>query len=1001
MRDWKAIAGLAVIVAALWLLYPSRQLGERADPNAVEIFFMGPGGPVRDTMADLVREFERLSEEAHRKDPSRSVYRVISGQNAARNQVEDPTRFLVSVAGGTPPDVIFFDRYAVAEWAARGGFEPLDEYIRRDLADIAAGRRGDIAAHDVPAPQRFFKACWEEGMYKGRIYGIPNSVDNRALYYNKDLLIAAGYKTVGPDGKVVARPPKNWAELAEYAVKLTQHDEKGRLKVIGFPAYYGNSWLYMYGWMNGGQFMSDDRRTCTLNAPRIVEALEFLKRLYDLQGGYPRVRAFQAGFQGDELDPFIQGKIAMKIDGVWMLRHHAYYGPDLNFGVATNPMPQKRIDELKAAGTEPRISWSGGWAYAIPSTAKNKLAAWEFIRFITSDRAFRIAAENDRILAESQGRLYLPNQCPVKKLNQEFYEKYVLGNDRLPRRFKEGYKVFNDLLPYSKFRPVTPVGQLLWNKHRDSAEEVLNADVETWHFPWALVLCCAMGGVLGAVVGLLRARRDRAGGAAACRAALLLSAGVALGMGLIYLLAPVLGHLLRWLATAVAGRASADSWSAPVAAALLAGGVGALAGASRVGRRRGDVARFALAFAVTAAGVLILSDALGPLCHRWLGGTFTTPGRSPVEALTYHTAAVQRRLDEILQPPPGRTITDWTGFFVVYGLLLAGVATLVVLWDTRRGFRSRVGRLIGLSKARAEAIIEGSRGGYFRRQWFGGYLCASPWILGFIVMAGGPMLFSLVMSFCDFDVINPAKLIGGENYAYMVRQDDLFWKSLGNTAFMLLGVPLGMAVSLLMAMLLNAKVRGIALWRTFFYLPAIVPMVAASILWIWILNPQGGFLNRVIEAVGLKGPPWLQDQAWSKPAIILMGLWGAGGGMIIWLAGLKGIPEQLYEAADVDGAGTLQKFWHVTIPQLTPYIFFNLVMGTIGTFQIFGQAFIMTQGGPANSTLFYVYHLFNNAFRYGHMGYAAAMAWFLFVIVFLLTLFQMKLSKRWVHYEAE
>jgi multiple sugar transport system permease protein len=160
-------------------------------------------------------------------------------------------------------------------------------------------------------------------------------------------------------------------------------------------------------------------------------------------------------------------------------------------------------------------------------------------------------------------------------------------------------------------------------------------------------------------------------------------------------------------------------------------------------------------------------------------------------------------------------------------------------------------------------------------------------------------------------------------------------------------------------------------------------------------------LNKVLEMVGLPGPLWLQDPLWAKPAIIIMGLWGAGGGMIIWLAGLKGINQQLYEAASVDGAGAWRKFLHITLPQMTPYVFFNLVMGMIGTFQIFGSAFIMTQGGPQNSTLFYVYHLFNNAFRYGRMGYASAMAWVLFVIVLILTIFQLKGSKRWVYYESE
>jgi multiple sugar transport system permease protein len=167
------------------------------------------------------------------------------------------------------------------------------------------------------------------------------------------------------------------------------------------------------------------------------------------------------------------------------------------------------------------------------------------------------------------------------------------------------------------------------------------------------------------------------------------------------------------------------------------------------------------------------------------------------------------------------------------------------------------------------------------------------------------------------------------------------------------------------------------------------------------LNPQGGLVNALLAEIGITGPRWLDDTSWSKPSLILMGLWGAGGGMIIWLAGLKGIPTSLYEAAAVDGAGPLRQFVSVTLPQLTPYIFFNLIMGLIGTFQIFGQAFIMTQGGPANSTLFYVYHLFNNAFRYGAMGYASALAWLLFLIVLVLTVIQMKLSKRWVHYEHD
>jgi multiple sugar transport system permease protein len=218
---------------------------------------------------------------------------------------------------------------------------------------------------------------------------------------------------------------------------------------------------------------------------------------------------------------------------------------------------------------------------------------------------------------------------------------------------------------------------------------------------------------------------------------------------------------------------------------------------------------------------------------------------------------------------------------------------------------------------------------------------------------------------------------------------------------MVIGIPLGLGLGLGIALLMNLKVRGVAVWRTFFYLPSIVPMVASSILWIWIFNPNSGLINGLLGMLGIPGPLWLQDEHTSKWALILMGLWGAGGGMIIWLAGLKSIGKSYYEAAEIDGANAWQRFRFITIPLLTPYIFFNLVMGLIGTFQIFTQAFIMTSGGPVNSTLFYAYHLFNNAFRYLKMGYAASMAWFLFLIVLVLTLFQMQTSKRWVHYEGD
>jgi multiple sugar transport system permease protein len=312
--------------------------------------------------------------------------------------------------------------------------------------------------------------------------------------------------------------------------------------------------------------------------------------------------------------------------------------------------------------------------------------------------------------------------------------------------------------------------------------------------------------------------------------------------------------------------------------------------------------------------------------------------------------------------------------------------------------------------------------GYFGAEQRAGVLFALPWILGFVVFTGGPILFSFLFSFCEYDVLSPGRWVGLRNYHYLFSEDPVFWKALANTLFMLLGLPLSLAVGLGMALLLNAKVRGMSVWRTFFYLPAIVPGVASALLWMWIFQPTHGLLNRlfdlcgatwllqqfvgVLDALHLGHPfriplQWLNDEVTSKPALILMGLWSAGAGMIIWLAGLKGIPEHLYEAAEIDGASRWQKFRHITLPMLTPYIFFNLLMGMIGTFQQFESAYVMTQGGPVDSTLFFGYHLFNNAFRYFRMGQASAMAWVLCLIVLVITVIQLRTARIWVHYESE
>ena len=297
-----------------------------------------------------------------------------------------------------------------------------------------------------------------------------------------------------------------------------------------------------------------------------------------------------------------------------------------------------------------------------------------------------------------------------------------------------------------------------------------------------------------------------------------------------------------------------------------------------------------------------------------------------------------------------------------------------------------------------------------------GFAFISPWMIGFVCFVAGPVIFSLCLSFCKWDILTPIQFVGVKNYAKMV-QDPLIWKSLSNTLYYaVFAIPLGMCGALGTALLLNQKLKAMRLFRTLFYVPAVTSGVATFMLWSWIFNPEIGLLNRALRhevpwisfAHGLaikyipfiaNPPKWLADPAWAMPALIIMALWGVGSGMLIYLAGLQGIPEELYEAALLDGANPRQKFWYVTIPMLSPTIFFNLIMSIIGSFQVFGAAFVMTGGGPANSTLFYVLYLFQNAMQYFRMGYASAMAWLLFVIILSLTLIQFRMSKRWVHYQ--
>jgi multiple sugar transport system permease protein len=285
------------------------------------------------------------------------------------------------------------------------------------------------------------------------------------------------------------------------------------------------------------------------------------------------------------------------------------------------------------------------------------------------------------------------------------------------------------------------------------------------------------------------------------------------------------------------------------------------------------------------------------------------------------------------------------------------------------------------------------------RRHLAGYAFISPWLIAFAVFTFGPFIASIYLSFTRYDVVSAPAWVGLANYRNMITQDVVFFKSLWVTVkYAMVAVPLGIVAGVGLALLLNAQVRGISVYRTVFFLPSIVPIVATTVVFMWLLNPQIGLVNAILKKIGIIGPAWLQDPAWAFWSLVMMGLWAVGGSMIIYLAGLKDIPATLYEAAMIDGAGLWQRTRYVTLPMLTPVIFFNLVMGVIHSFQYFTQAYIMTAGGPEESTLFYALYLFDRAWRYLDMGYASAMAWVLFVIVMVLTGLIFRTHHRWVHY---
>ncbi len=348
-----------------------------------------------------------------------------------------------------------------------------------------------------------------------------------------------------------------------------------------------------------------------------------------------------------------------------------------------------------------------------------------------------------------------------------------------------------------------------------------------------------------------------------------------------------------------------------------------------------------------------------------------------------------RWLAELASPLRSRIFPKmpWVTVALSAGLVLAVAVVALVLWLRRE-------KLGAIDRAQERA----------------GWMFISPWIIGFLLLTFGPMLVSLLLSMSRWTSMQPldrAEFVGLANFNHLVQHDASFSKSVWvTTYYALLAVPFGQVLSLLVAVLMNQKVRGIAFYRTIFFVPSVVSGVALATLWVMMFDNQKGIINRILNPIltpiGLRAPDWfgVDAEVFAIPAYVIMSLWGVGAGMVIYLAGLKGIPPSLYEAATIDGAGRVRTFFSVTLPQLSPLIFFNLVMGIIGSFQVFTQVYVMTNGGPGDATLVYVLKLYREAFEYHKMGYASAMAWILFLVLLVLTGLVVRSSKHWVHYEG-
>lgn len=396
---------------------------------------------------EMVEEFNRTHPDIQIKTQAQ----VVGGAGTSASigvTPETMQKLMTAVAAGNPPDIYYMDRFVVAGYAARGVLTPLNDYIEKDDLDL----------------NQYVPACIEETKYKDHYYAMPFGTDVRILYWNKDLFREAGY-----DPEV---PPYTWDELREYALKLTKYDKRNNYESIGFIPMYGNSRLYLWGWQNGGELLTEDGRTITMNTPEWTEALEYLTMLYDELGGAKKISAFSSSFQTGQMDPFLTGKVAMLAQGNWFISDIARYNPELDFGVGPIPVPKERYEQKGRFEGQPQfLSWSGGWSWVIPKGAKNADAAWEVIKWFTGVEGFEAQAKGDYEYNKSINVPYVPTMAGLKPADDLRAEKYLplLANENL----RKAWDYSLSMLEYSRYRPITLAAAELYSEQFKATDNAI------------------------------------------------------------------------------------------------------------------------------------------------------------------------------------------------------------------------------------------------------------------------------------------------------------------------------------------------------------------------------------------------------------------------------------------------------------------------------------------------------------------------------------------------